>query len=133
MNESSEFSKFIREASPEEKERVFTKVIDDSIEMQNKGGTDARSILKDAADAVQARAILRDVDTEKSMARAVNIFNAITGREVLSEVDGWMFMVALKIARAQQGKFHLDDYTDAAAYIALAAECAARAIEDENL
>ena len=36
--ESTEFSKFIRDASPEEKERVFTKVIEDSIEMQNNGG-----------------------------------------------------------------------------------------------
>ena len=37
--QSSEFSKFIRSASPEEKERVFSKVIDDSIEMQNNGGS----------------------------------------------------------------------------------------------
>ena len=36
--ESTEFSKFIRDASSEERERVFTKVIEDSIEMQNNGG-----------------------------------------------------------------------------------------------
>ena len=97
-----------------------------------KGGTSARSILKDASDAVQARAILRDIDTEKSMGRATRIFNSIADSHVMSEVDGWMFMAVLKIARAQQGKFHLDDYIDAAAYIALAGEAAAKAIEDET-
>ena len=42
----------------------------------------------------------------------------------LTEEEGWIFMVFLKLARSQQGEFKLDDYVDMAAYAALAGESA---------
>ena len=59
------------------------------------------------------------------MVRAVRAFNVLTGH-TLSEVDGWLFMVALKMARATAGKLVPDDWIDGAAYCALALEAAER-------
>jgi len=84
----------------------------------------AEDILNEAAAVMNARASQRDVPKERSMARIVTTFNALTGKQ-LSEHDGWMFMVVLKLARASNGKkVNIDDYLDGAAYIALAGECA---------
>ena len=89
----------------------------------------APDILLAAASAISAKAAERDQPLgERTAARAARIFNAITGRHGvggLNEHEAWFFMVALKLARAQQGAFQLDDYVDGAAYIALAGECAA--------
>lgn len=83
----------------------------------------AVEILQEAADCIGNRASERDQEEERSMARATNIFNAYRrGTGPLTETDGWMFMVCLKMARAAQGNFKLDDYVDGAAYFALAAE-----------
>lgn len=83
----------------------------------------APGILQAGIDAMAERAATRDMPTgERSMARAVAIFEAQSGVK-LSEEQGWMFMVCLKQARAAQGKFNLDDYIDMAAYAALAGEC----------
>ena len=60
-------------------------------------------------------------DGERSMARCVRTFNAMTGHE-LSVEDGWLFMVYLKHARMRGGQFKLDDYEDAVSYEALMAE-----------
>ena len=85
---------------------------------------DALDILIAAADCIGNRAEQRDQpDGERSMRRAVTAFNAITGH-TLSEREGWLFMVFLKAARAQGGRFVLDDYIDGAAYFALAGESA---------
>ena len=65
----------------------------------------------------------RDNEGERSMARCVATFNTMTGHE-LTEEDGWQFMVYLKHSRARGGSFRLDDYEDAVAYQALAAEAA---------
>lgn len=68
------------------------------------------------------------------MGRTVAAFNALTGHG-LSERDGWMFMLALKCARAANTPTgHADDYEDMAAYSALMGECAAitRATEKSN-
>ena len=63
---------------------------------------------------------------ERSMRRTVDAFNALTGNK-LSERDGWMFMVALKMARACTTPTGLaDDYEDLAAYAGLAGECASQ-------
>ena len=62
-------------------------------------------------------------DGERSMARTVAAFNAMTGH-ALSEEEGWAFMVYLKLARMQGGSFKLDDYEDCVAYTALMAEAA---------
>jgi len=60
-------------------------------------------------------------DGERSMARCVKAFNAMTGHN-LTEEDGWLFMVYLKHSRMRAGKFRQDDYEDAVAYEALMAE-----------
>jgi hypothetical protein len=80
---------------------------------------------KKAAELMEERATSRDqAETgERSMARCVNAFNAMTGHN-LSEEDGWFFMVYLKHARMRGGSYNRDDYEDAVAYEALAAEAA---------
>jgi len=89
--------------------------------------SNAPKILRAAAQTMDDRAALRDCpDGERSMARCVAAFNAITGHE-LTEVEGWHFMSILKLARATAGGHHLDDHTDHAAYAALAGEAADRA------
>lgn len=85
--------------------------------------TTAFTILHDAADAIANRAASRDVESERSMARCVASFNAMTGHQ-LTEVDGWLFMVFLKSSRARAGAYNPDDYLDATAYFGLAGEAA---------
>ena len=81
-----------------------------------------------AAALMEDRGKERDTeDGERSMARCVNAFNAMTEHD-LSEEDGWLFMVYLKHARMRQGGFKLDDYEDAVAYEALMGECALESI-----
>lgn len=88
----------------------------------------ANEILIAAAEAIADRAAERDVEQERSAATAVDIFNAWTGHD-LSELDGWKFMMALKMARAGRGKFQIDDWVDLAGYAGLAGECAAKTVE----
>lgn len=80
--------------------------------------------MREAADTIEDRAAQRDSDQERSMARCVAAFNGLT-KHNLTEEEGWMFMVVLKMARALNGsKFVKDDYVDGAAYMALAGESA---------
>lgn len=89
----------------------------------------AATFLTDAADIIRKRAALRDTpDGERSMRRAVAAYNALKGPTMDSELDGWIFMCCLKLARSTAGEPHLDDYVDLAGYAALAAECVAREI-----
>lgn len=83
----------------------------------------APDFLDEAVATMKARAALRDAgeEGERSMAKAVAIFNAWTGNSVSTE-DGWRFMIALKQAREIQGLFHRDDYVDLAAYSGLLGE-----------
>lgn len=83
----------------------------------------SQTILLDATCNISTRAAERDVQAERSMKRTVAIFNAYAGLN-LTETEGWMFMVALKMARAKGGKFQRDDYVDMASYCGLAGECA---------
>lgn len=84
----------------------------------------AAEILRAAHSHIQNRAALRDTPAgERSMGRTVAAFNAVTGRN-LSEREGWLFMLVLKIARSQTGNFHVDDFEDMAAYAALLGEAA---------
>lgn len=88
----------------------------------------AQDILGQASNLVNNRGTERDQPTgERSMTKAVNIFNAWKGTE-LTEEQGWAFMVALKFARMEGGKFKLDDYLDATAYCALMTE---NAVEEQ--
>lgn len=87
---------------------------------------DAPAILTDAAATINQRAQQRDQIAERSMKRTVETFNALTGSDITEE-QGWLFMVCLKLARSTNGRtYHRDDFIDAAAYIALAAETASQ-------
>lgn len=88
----------------------------------------APDFLRQAAALIEARAADRDLPAERSMRRAVAVFNALTG-VVLSEVQGWVFMAVLKLSRAQGGRFCPDDYLDGAAYLALALEALSEPLE----
>jgi hypothetical protein len=84
----------------------------------------APGYLKTATQVMEDRAASRDKPGgERSMARCVETFNAMTGH-VLSEEDGWMFMQYLKHSRMQGGAYTKDDYVDSVAYSALMAEAA---------
>lgn len=88
----------------------------------------AVEILQACISDIDERAAVRDLpEGERSMARAVAAFNALTGAE-LTETQGWLFMAVVKAARATAGCEHPDDWTDLAAYAALAGESAAATI-----
>lgn len=89
------------------------------------GPRNAPEFLQKALDTIQNRASERDQEQERSMARTVAVFNALTDHK-LSEREGWMFMVCLKASRAQVGALQLDDYTDGGAYFGLAGEAAVK-------
>lgn len=86
---------------------------------------DAVDVLNLAAATIDNRAASRDVAKERSMARCVNTFNAMTGHNI-SEADGWLFMQYLKHSRSRGGSFRFDDYLDDVAYAALKTEAAAK-------
>lgn len=82
------------------------------------------ALLEEAKTNIGNRAAERDKPKERSMNATVKAFNSLTGAE-LTEKDGWLFMVCLKLARATGGtKEKADDYIDAASYAALTGECA---------
>lgn len=86
----------------------------------------AEDYLNIAAAQMEDRAASRDAeDGERSMARAVDAFNALYGFE-MTETQGWQFMSILKKARGAQGEYREDDYVDDVAYCALAAEAASK-------
>jgi hypothetical protein len=69
------------------------------------------------------------------MARAVEIFNvfdAINGGMELTETEGWLFMVALKLARAERSD-NPDHYIDMVGYIALLGEHVLEGSQDAGL
>lgn len=82
----------------------------------------ANNFLTDVSDIINQRGKSRDREQgERAMSRTIDIFNAISGLN-LTERQGYEFMIALKLARSQQGEFNLDDYSDLAGYTALIAE-----------
>ncbi len=91
----------------------------------------ASDILRKSAQHIEDRAAARDqAQGERSMARTVAAFNALTGHQ-LSERDGWLFMVQLKMARACTTPTGIpDDYEDGASYVALAGESVAVPVND---
>ena len=85
----------------------------------------AHDILQAAAGHMRDRAATDDKPKgERSMGRAVEAFNAITGRD-LSESEGWLLLQVLKSVRlfARPG-YHADSAEDSVAYAALVAESA---------
>lgn len=95
--------------------------------MPNNPATQPDKILDDAAKTLRDRGVEYDgkgyQGGERSMAQTVEIFKAITGVQ-LTELDGWRFLLALKLARSTTGKPKRDSYVDLAGYAALAGECA---------
>ena len=86
----------------------------------------AASILKSALGHMEDRAATYDKPGgERSMGKTVAMFNALTDHG-LSEEQGWLFMVCLKMVRSQQGDYRSDSYEDGPAYFALAGETAAK-------
>jgi Domain of unknown function (DUF6378) len=82
----------------------------------------APAILRHAADIIDQRGKERDQpDGERTMRQAVAVFRALTNI-TMTEKEGWLFMVVLKLARSTRG-YNPDDYIDGAAYLALALEC----------
>jgi hypothetical protein len=85
--------------------------------------TDAPTFLSAAAMHMRDRGEQYDrPNGERSMARAVQAFNAITGRD-LAEAEGWLLLQVLKDVRQwQRPDFHRDSAEDCIAYAALKAE-----------
>lgn len=83
----------------------------------------ATDILKKAAQHMADRASTYDKpEGERSMGRAVEAFNAITGRD-LSESEGWLLLQVLKSVRLfTRPSYHADSAEDGVAYAALMAE-----------
>jgi len=86
----------------------------------------AGSILNTAAQHMVERAATYDQQGgERSIHKTVAMFNTLTGAGLTDE-QGWLFMVCLKMVRTQQGRYRADSYEDGAAYFALAGESAAQ-------
>jgi hypothetical protein len=87
----------------------------------------AHDILREAARHMQDRAATYDSPGgERSMAATVAAFNAISGAEITEE-QGWLFMLVLKLVRANARRgVHRDSLEDAVAYASLMAEAAMR-------
>lgn len=83
----------------------------------------AADILSKAAQHMADRAATYDKpEGERSMGRAVEAFNAITGRD-LSESEGWLLLQVLKSVRLfTRTGYHADSAEDGVAYAALVAE-----------
>lgn len=83
----------------------------------------AAALLSQAAQHMADRAVTYDKpEGERSMAATVAAFNAHTGRD-LTESEGWLFMVNLKIVRDNQRPVaHQDSCEDLVAYGALYGE-----------
>ncbi len=83
-------------------------------------------ILDEAKKTLQQRGIDYDgkgyQGGERSMAQTVALFEAFTGIK-LTEVDGWRFILCLKMARSTTGKPKMDTYVDMAGYASLLGEC----------
>lgn len=90
----------------------------------------AWDFLEQAVKEMKGRKQLYDPDSEsdgeRSMNKTVQIFNILTNNS-LTEEQGWMFMVALKMVRSQSGKYQGDDYVDGSAYFALGGEASKKA------
>lgn len=85
--------------------------------------SNAVDFLNQAATTMAERGKQYDQPTgERSMARTVAAFNAITGQS-MSESDGWLFMLILKQTRQwSTPAYHEDSAIDSVAYAALLAE-----------
>ena len=87
----------------------------------------AHKVLLAAAGHLEDRAVTYDnAQGERSIPLVIELFNKIRGKD-LTPADGWLIQVLLKIVRANQGDFKLDNFEDLAAYAALRGEESANA------
>lgn len=87
----------------------------------------AAEILREAAEVIEERGKLRDTEGgERSMSRAVAAYTALCGDRMEGELQGWLFLCCLKLARATAGSTHEDDLVDLCGYASLAAECVSK-------
>jgi hypothetical protein len=103
---------------------VFPILIPDEEEsiVKTANAESAIGFLDEAANAMKARAALRDTPGgERTAGKIAKVFNAITGHD-LTEEDAWLFLLVLKIVRSRSGKYSRDDYVDMSAYSALLGE-----------
>lgn len=71
-------------------------------------------------------------DGERSMARTMTAFEAVTGK-ALTEAEGWLFMQLLKDVRQwSRPSYHADSAEDCIAYAALKAEALSEATVPQN-
>ena len=86
-------------------------------------GVTAPQLLEKAASHMRDRAATYDSpEGERSMAKTVAAFNAITGRD-LTETEGWLLLQVLKDVRLfQRPGYHADSAEDGIPYSALKAE-----------
>ncbi|VVE51578.1 hypothetical protein PCO31111_04755 [Pandoraea communis] len=91
------------------------------------GPVTAGGLLFKAKEHMDARAEQYDKpEGERSMGKAVEAFNAITGRD-LCEPEGWLLLQVLKDVRLfQRPGYHADSAEDCIAYAALKGEAKAR-------
>ena len=84
----------------------------------------ASEILTAAAAHLKARESTYDSPGgERSIQKTVRLFEEATGIK-MSEEQGWLFMLMLKVVRSQQGDYRADSYEDGSAYFALMGEAA---------
>lgn len=104
--------------------------LDDSVMTEDEEALPARehrrtaeSFLNDAASIMAERGKQYDQPGgERSMGKAVDALNAITGRD-LTEAEGWLLLSLVKRVRQFSGAgYHQDSAEDAVAYAALEAE-----------
>ena len=108
---------------------VAYKVVEPAVEQNDESnppqtpGMTAPQLLEKAASHMRDRAATYDrPEGERSMAKTVAAFNAITGRD-LTETEGWLLLQVLKDVRLfQRPGYHADSAEDGIAYSALKAE-----------
>jgi hypothetical protein len=81
----------------------------------------AEELLEKSSKIMRERAASRGLSHERSIPIAVSNFNKITNNNITNS-DALMFMLLLKLARAEAGSPIEDDFIDALAYLALYAE-----------
>lgn len=79
------------------------------------------SVIETAKQIVEGHATDRDYGKERSMKLIVKTFNTLTGK-TLTEHDGDVFMICLKLVRMQRNKSDEDNYVDAIGYLQMASE-----------
>lgn len=85
----------------------------------------AEEIMQKAQEIVAGHSDDRDTGRERSMTKIVEVFNTLTGKD-LTEHEGNLFMVCLKLVRAVKDPSNADNYIDMAGYASMAGETQTR-------